>query len=100
MSARLTTPTGRPASSMTGAALKPCSVSISMASRTVALARIDIGLGIIKSAAVSAQRVSPGEAAFVVGAMIDLLGKGQRTVVKVVTFSGANAMPPARDASQ
>ncbi len=51
MSVRLTTPTGRPASSITGVAPKPRSVSRLTASRTVASRRIDTGLDDIKSLA-------------------------------------------------
>src|SRR5262245_48894580 len=57
MSARLTTPIGRPDSSITGAALKPFSVSQATASGTVASAPMDIGLGVIRSAARAASRV-------------------------------------------
>src|SRR5262249_14297203 len=58
MSERLSTPTGLPASSMTGAALKPRSVRSAIASWTEALALIDTGFDVISCSAVSAVRVS------------------------------------------
>src|SRR3954470_13956772 len=67
MSARLTTPTGRPARSITGAALNPLSVRKATASSTGASAGIETGLGVIRSAAVSAWRTScDAEAGYVV----------------------------------
>src|SRR5262245_42986938 len=54
MSARLRTPTGRPASSITGAALKPLSINRLIASRTEAFSWIDTGFGVMSSAAVPA----------------------------------------------
>src|ERR1019366_8672038 len=62
-SERLTTPTGQPAASITGAALKPLFVKKTMASRTEAPSRIDTGLLTIRSAAVSACRVTHGRVA-------------------------------------
>src|SRR5262245_35509963 len=56
MSVRLTTPMGRPASSITGAAPKPRSVSNSSASRIPALRWIDTGLGFIRSLARSSSK--------------------------------------------
>src|SRR5262249_16210222 len=63
MSVRLTTPTGCPASSITGAALMPLSARRATASRTVASARIDTGLAVIRSAAVGAARIRWGSRA-------------------------------------
>src|SRR5262245_60618069 len=60
MSAWLTTPSGRPDSSITGAALMPRLVSRMIASWTVALSRIEMGLVVIRSAAVSAPSHSCG----------------------------------------
>src|SRR3954468_8811503 len=56
MSVRLMTPTGRPARSMTGAALKPLSVKSATASLMHASARMETGFGVMRSAAVSAAR--------------------------------------------
>src|SRR3954453_4613416 len=69
MSERLRTPTGRPASSMTGAALKPRSVSSAIASWTEALALIDTGLGVISCSAVSAASVRRVIGGFLSGLM-------------------------------
>src|SRR6185437_7287099 len=60
MSVRLTTPMGRPASSMTGVAPKPQSASKSTASRTVASWQTDTGLGDIKSSARRDSKVREG----------------------------------------
>src|SRR5262245_8413421 len=56
MSVRDNTPTGRPASSITGAMLKPRSIMRPRASRTVASAEMEIGLDVMRSAAVFAAR--------------------------------------------
>src|SRR6516225_7276242 len=60
MSDSLSTPTGRPASSITGAALKPLSVRNEAASFTVAPAATDTGFSDIRSAAVAASRTTRG----------------------------------------
>src|SRR5262249_13644163 len=70
-SVRLTTPTGRPAWSITGAAPKPRSTKRAMASRTVASARSDTGLGDIRSAAVAVVSVRHGFGGVIV--FMDLL---------------------------
>src|SRR4051812_44798777 len=63
MSVRLTTPTARPASSITGAALKPRSVSSVTASRTLAMSGMETGFAVIRSAAVFPHRCG-GEIVF------------------------------------
>src|SRR5262245_59418201 len=69
MSASLTTPTGRPASLITGAALMRRSVRNTTASRTLAMSRIETGLGVIKSAAVAACSISRGIAVVVIAVL-------------------------------
>src|SRR4051794_19172196 len=85
MSDWLTTPTGRPASSITGAALKPWSVRKAVASLTVALATIDSGFGVIRSAADSARSVSQA---------ITLLLAGFFIVVPFFVQGGPNGLAP------
>src|SRR5947207_9417055 len=57
MSERLTTPTGCPAALITGAALKPLSLSKAIASWIVASSRMEIGFGRIISDAISTSRL-------------------------------------------
>ncbi len=80
MSARLTTPTGRPDSSITGAALKPFSINTATASGTVAAARIDIGLAVIKSTARAASRARRDVRGTVGVLAIGLLVRERKTV--------------------
>src|SRR5262249_54051914 len=61
-SPRLTTPTGRPRSSMTGAADRPRPVSAAVTSGTVASACTDMGLADIRSAARTASSLRTGAA--------------------------------------
>src|SRR5262249_40062476 len=70
MSLWLRTPTGRPASSITGAALNPFDVNRVIASWTVTTSRIDTGSGVMRSAAVVALRVN------LVTAVIRMAGMG------------------------
>src|SRR5581483_8181341 len=72
MSERLRTPIGRPAASMTGAAVKPRPVSSLTASRIVAVSRIEIGLGVIRSAAVSARKTNSDDVDVVMAVLLSL----------------------------
>src|SRR5262245_3271922 len=80
MSVWLSTPTGLPASSTTGAALNPLSTRKATASLRTAVSRIEIGFRVIRSAAVAASRTNRFRAVFAILGMGPLQSNGATLV--------------------